>query len=260
MSTPILELSKEADLSMAEEWFEMVDEDHIWFRWRLRETLKAFKEYGIDTSKKLHLLEVGTGGSHLRKQLEDATGWTIDGCDLNRTALEQGKSCRGQALLYNILDEHPDYMNRYDGVVMFDVIEHIKDYDSFISASLKHVKPGGLVLVNVPALQICYSKYDEAIGHYRRYNSKSLSQVFTKQKIVDPMTYYWGLTLVPVLFVRKWMMMFINNDIKTVVSKGMQPQSALSEGILRLLMYVDGFFNRRFLGSSVLLVAKKGTS
>ena len=57
-------------------------------------------------------------------------------------------------------------------VVLFDVLEHIPDTQPFLSSVIRHIKLNGFLLINVPALQTLYSKYDETVGHVRRYNKR----------------------------------------------------------------------------------------
>lgn len=253
----IVKVSNELPLSMSDEWFEMVDENHFWFKWRLREALNFFKAYGLDLNKPLNVLEIGTGGSHLRRQLENSTAWTIDGCDLNLDALSKGVECRGKTYLYNILEENPQLEGKYDAIILFDVIEHIEETQAFIKSAVKHLKPNGLVIVNVPALQLFYSLYDAAIGHYLRYSSHTIRNEFRSVGLSKIKTRYWGQSLVPVLAARKLMLSFKKRNNQEIIDKGMRPQGVISSLILKFLMWVDQIFPGFVLGSSVLLIGEK---
>ena len=79
---------------------------------------------------------------------------------------------RPHRCLYNIHDRAPDLAARYDAIILFDVIEHIESPAEFLASALYHLKPGGRVFINVPALQSLYSKFDVAVGHYRRYSKR----------------------------------------------------------------------------------------
>jgi hypothetical protein len=48
--------------------------------------------------------------------LERDFGFSVDGCDLNRTALERPKPGKGQLFVYDILDQAPSLLGRYDAV------------------------------------------------------------------------------------------------------------------------------------------------
>ncbi len=62
----------------------------------------------------------------------------------------------------------------FDTVLYIDVLEHIEDDHAEIAAAADHLRPGGLLVVLAPAHAFLYSAFDRAIGHYRRYNARSL--------------------------------------------------------------------------------------
>ena len=66
---------------------------------------------------------------------------------------------------------------KFDSIVYIDVLEHIEDDAEEITAAARHLKDGGHLVVLSPAHQFLYTPFDKAIGHYRRYNKKSLSAV-----------------------------------------------------------------------------------
>ncbi|MEY8689949.1 MAG: class I SAM-dependent methyltransferase [Leptothrix sp. (in: b-proteobacteria)] len=63
---------------------------------------------------------------------------------------------------------------RYDLICLFDVLEHIKDDQSALQALSQHLKPGGRLLITVPAYAWLYSQHDERHHHHRRYTARSL--------------------------------------------------------------------------------------
>jgi hypothetical protein len=72
--------------------------------------------------------------------------------------------------------EQPD--ERFDTILLMDVIEHVENDSYFLRAVLaKNARPGALVLVSVPAWQALYSDHDRAIHHYRRYSPRKLRKV-----------------------------------------------------------------------------------
>jgi SAM-dependent methyltransferase len=80
----------------------------------------------------------------------------------------------------------------FDMVVMLDVLEHIDDDVKMLSQLKNCLKPGGKLVVKVPALEWLYSPMDKAIGHYRRYNKKTLSQTFRKADFSQPLIWYFN--------------------------------------------------------------------
>jgi SAM-dependent methyltransferase len=63
----------------------------------------------------------------------------------------------------------------FDSILYIDVIEHIEDDAAELSRAAEWLKPGGHLLIVVPANQWLFSPFDEAVGHFRRYSRKRLA-------------------------------------------------------------------------------------
>ena len=135
--------------------------------------------------------------------LERDLGIPVDGCDLNRTALEMAKPGKGKLFIYNVLDQDPSLLGRYDAVFLLDVIEHIDDDLAFLRAALRHLRSGGLVVINVPASMLLFSDYDRVAGHLRRYTPASLKTLLRQCGAEGETIQRWGLSMVPLLLARK---------------------------------------------------------
>ena len=61
-----------------------------------------------------------------------------------------------------------------------------------------HLKNGGYIFVNVPAMQSLHSKFDEVLGHVRRYDSRLLSRHLADAGLNVLSVRYWALTMIPV--------------------------------------------------------------
>lgn len=66
----------------------------------------------------------------------------------------------------------------FDLACAFEVLEHIEDDVAALSAWVGHLRPGGHVLVSVPADPDRYSSADELAGHFRRYRPADLAALF----------------------------------------------------------------------------------
>lgn len=64
----------------------------------------------------------------------------------------------------------------FDAVVMVNVLEHIEDDNRTLRDIADVLKPGGRVIIWVPALPLLYSEFDRSIGHFRRYRKSELRQ------------------------------------------------------------------------------------
>jgi SAM-dependent methyltransferase len=65
----------------------------------------------------------------------------------------------------------------FDLVCAFEVIEHIEDDAAAAKEWASHIRPGGWMLLSVPADQHRYGPMDEYVGHFRRYSPQELTSV-----------------------------------------------------------------------------------
>jgi SAM-dependent methyltransferase len=63
---------------------------------------------------------------------------------------------------------------QFDTAIYIDVLEHIEDDVAELARVARHIKPNGHIIVLSPAYQALRSPFDEALGHYRRYNRSAL--------------------------------------------------------------------------------------
>ncbi len=255
MST-VVELSSGPKSDFPDEWYEVTGDDLFWFEWRFRAFRAQLESLGLPLDAPWHGLDIGCGHGVVRGQIEHASRWTTDGADLNRDALAQNRTEAGDAYYYDIHDRRPALADRYDFVLLFDVLEHLAEPRAFVESALHHLKPGGFVFVNVPALNSMLSAYDEAVGHLRRYGRETLRRELdtTDLEIVD--LRYWGFSMLPYLLLRKAMPR--QRATRETIVRGVVPPARFTLWpILQIMKLETRFLRRPWLGTSLLLAARK---
>ncbi len=249
-------LSKKRNGAFEEDWFEIFDKNNFWMVWRLLAFLGQIDALGFSRDRSLRGLEVGCGRGVLRESLESASGWTVDGADLDESALNANVDCVGDTFYYDVHDRSERFHEYYDFIILFDVLEHIENEREFLNSVLFHLKKGGHLFINVPALQMSHSKYDNAVGHLRRYNKRSLKTVVENAGLHVEDIRYWGLSMTPLLFARKIMLKTRNYRHSEIIEKGAKPRGKLFDMAIRAIMRVElALFKSPPLGTSVLLAA-----
>ncbi len=240
-----------------QEYYEYSNETHFWIKWRFKILMIIIRGLQIPIDEELLGFEIGCGNGILRNQLELATQWTIDGGDLDIEALRSNKEGKGSLFLYDIAERKEEFRNKYDFLVLYDVLEHIENPAQFLEACLFHLKKGGYLFINVPALENLMSGYDKANGHFRRYTKKSLEVELINigLRLLDMR--YWGFSLLPLLYLRK-LLIPISKDYEQNIHKGFKPPNSLINNILKMSMNIEtALFKRVLLGTSVSAVAIK---
>jgi len=71
-------------------------------------------------------------------------------------------------------DPAQDDAERHSAALAYNVLEHIPDHVTALRDMAALVRPGGAVVVLVPAFPSAMSRFDRALGHERRYTRASL--------------------------------------------------------------------------------------
>lgn len=73
-----------------------------------------------------------------------------------------------------------DQAGKCDYVICNSVIEHVIDHAALVDTMHKLLAPGGYVVCTTVLHQRMYNLWDHAVGHYRRYSTAELAQLFSK--------------------------------------------------------------------------------
>lgn len=250
------------ETAFSEEWYDTTSDTHFWMRWRFQIFEDQLAELGIPLTTETLALEVGSGRGVLRSQIEGAGNWIVDISDINLQALNSSRPGRGKVLHYNIRDQCSEMADKYQVLILFDVLEHIEDYHQFLDSVIWHLRPGAWLFINVPALQWCYSNYDRAVGHVRRYNMLQLADQLASFPVTIRNSRYWGFTLVPVLMLRKLLFLGQSNltarDDEEIVQRGMMPRFKPIDWGLRAMMTAElSTIGKPPLGTSIMCACQR---
>jgi SAM-dependent methyltransferase len=153
-----------------------VETRHFWFAARNRVILDTLSRT-VGPLRGKRGLDVGCGTGFALAALE-AAGLDACGIDMHRAALAIARSRIRGTLFCSSAASLPFFAD-FDLVTMFDVIEHADDDVALLAQARAALEPGGHLVVTVPADSTPWTKYDEVIGHKRRYGRESLAQALT---------------------------------------------------------------------------------
>lgn len=125
------------------------------------------------------VLEVGAGlgsNTHYLIQKEGVKRWVCIEPDVKLSSqIERSIHGKNIEVQTGLLKDYP-IENKFDSILYIDVIEHIQDAESELELAIQYLKPGGHLIILVPAYNFLFSEFDKAIGHFRRYNKKMLRE------------------------------------------------------------------------------------
>lgn len=140
------------------------------------------------------VLDIGCGiGTYTRRLSEK--GFEVVGVDSSTDCLSKARaSCKAYFMKDDICNPKKlgKYRNNFDSIILFDVIEHIKDERKAFSNLRMLLRKNGVLIISVPAFQFLFSKHDLRIGHYRRYTIDELKNKLESSCFRLELIYYWN--------------------------------------------------------------------
>jgi len=178
-----------------------LEKDYWWHVGKRSLVEKLIQKY-LRPGKNRQLVDVGCG-SGLMMEILKKYG-EPHGVDLTEEAL---KFCRQRGLknLYQAdVTKLPFKKDQVDLVIALDLIEHVADDVAAFREFHRVVKPGGIIVISVPAFKFLWSYWDDILGHERRYTARSLATAITKAGFkVEKVGYSNSLILLPTFLMRK---------------------------------------------------------
>jgi SAM-dependent methyltransferase len=146
-------------------------------------------------------LDVGCGSGGNTAVLRDL-GWSVTGMDTSPAAVEIARSRGVHAVLGDALALPCDDGSQ-DLVMSMDTWEHIEDDHAVAAETARVLRPGGRLIVAVPAGMALWSGHDLALGHVRRYERDELVDVIRGAGLEVTDIRSWNVLLRPVVRLRR---------------------------------------------------------
>ena len=151
----------------------------------------------------------------------------IVGADFVRGPLEKlGRAVPDIPLLHFDLVKCPLPDNCFDGLILLNVLEHIRDDIAAIRQVTRILKPGGIAAIEVPAGPGLYGIYDKQLMHFRRYRMTDLVQKILTNGLAILERSHLGCFLYPGFWItKKWDQRYMNSSPEVqqrIVAQNMQ--------------------------------------
>jgi SAM-dependent methyltransferase len=147
-----------------------VDERHWWYRGRRRIIEAELERLALPAGARV--LDAGCGSG---RTLEDLVRYgEVYGIELDPEAAELARARGAGEVQTGRLEELPYEPQTFDLITCLDVIEHTPDDRATLRELRRVCRPGGWLVVTVPAYQALWSLHDEANHHFRRYGRATL--------------------------------------------------------------------------------------
>lgn len=229
------------------------EDRYWWFVGRRTLALKLIEDF-IRPGENRRLLDLGCGTGIGLKEL--AKYGTNFGVDFSPLALE---FCRERGLERIALgngEALPFASNSFDAIMSLDTFEHIPDHETAYGEALRVLKPGGILVMSVPAFKWLWGPHDVALMHQRRYTAGGVRGCLERAGFAVEKLSYSIFILFPVVVAVRLRDKFRRGPARVSLP-------ATSDRVNTFLTKIQNWETRRIRkgrlpwGSSVIAVARK---
>ncbi len=235
-----------------------IETSYWWFVGKQFLVKSALRKCSLNWLGKERILDIGCGTGTILKLLRDFG--IAYGMELSTHAIRFLKkrdlklfvrSDAGQSI--------PFKDNSFSAITCLDVLEHLDDDLALLNEMLRVCKPGGHIVLTVPAFNLLWSPHDVALHHRRRYTrTQMLKKIFRLNCTVVKKSYYNTILCLPILVIRK-LKPFLS-DKQNLESDFFIPIPRWINAVLTFLFVTEIRFLQRMnfpFGVSLLLILKK---
>jgi SAM-dependent methyltransferase len=170
-----------------------VEETHWWFVGRRKLFARIIGRLGVSSDDPV--LDVGTStGTNLRL-LRELGFRQVTGLDMSEEAVRFCSAKGLGSVRLGDITRMPFDDQSFSLVLATDIIEHIDDDSAAIAELYRVLKPGGSVLISVPAFPSLWGFQDEVSHHKRRYRMKPLLDKLQKGGLVPLDAFHFNFLL-----------------------------------------------------------------
>lgn len=174
-----------------------LENSHWWFVGRRQVLDAVIKSLRLNEGARILELGAGTGGNYELLTRHGAVT-AVEMNDIARTIFQnhaQNADVR-PGMLPDHLPLEPD--ETFDLICMLDVLEHIEDDFETLRLVKTKLRPGGFLLITVPAYKMLFGPHDVAHHHKRRYEYAELRERLIAAGFAVDKLSFMNMSLLPV--------------------------------------------------------------
>ena len=208
------------------------------------------------------ILDAGCGTGGMLQRLHDAdSAWQISGIDFSSQAVAYSQQRGLTDVRQGSVNGLPFDSESRDVIVSLDVLYHEGVNESAALAEFARVlKPGGSLILNLPAFEILRGSHDIAVHGARRYTPQRVAEILKQAGLNVEVLHCWNAFLFPPVLVARLLSRFTNKAEAGETKGDLVAPNPVLNAILTGIAAVDTRLTRLLsclIGTSVYAVASK---
>ncbi len=233
------------------------ENSHFWFLQRKKVIKYIVNRFVSKTDK---IIEIGAGTGNVTRILKN-DGYDISVGEIYVTGLKYAQTY-GITNCYQFDLLQTPFVDEFDTICMFDVLEHLEDEKLTLNNVSKSLKKNGKVILTVPAYNFLWNRDDAIAFHKRRYTKKYLKKVLIANGFEVIKVKYFFASLIPLLLLRRFLNRDDGSSIRDEEFNVDLKQSFLINSVLNIILSIEYFIFMILplpFGGSIIAVARKNT-
>lgn len=244
----------------------IIKEDaHWWFASRTRALITLMDQF-LPKTPGFRLLDVGCGAGNMIHHL--SRYGQVKGLEIDPRPVKMARQRGYDVEQFDATQPMPFGDNSFDAVTTLDVIEHNQDDLAILADSFRVLKPGGHMIITVPALMWLWSHNDDINAHVRRYTAAELKQKliqtgFTVRRVTYNNFFIFPLAAALILlrrFAKAKPQLASHHLSEEEYQVEMEPASPLVNAVLTLIGKIEAALIGRVnlpIGTSLIAIGQK---
>ncbi|PKQ37796.1 MAG: SAM-dependent methyltransferase [Actinobacteria bacterium HGW-Actinobacteria-1] len=234
--------------------FDVLENTHWWFVVRRRLVMTLAAQWAPIETKRIIEIGCGTGGT-LRSLQFAFPSASVGGIEPVEVAAELCRS-RGSDVVVASMEDLPDPDESADLMLALDVIEHLENDVAGLAEVRRVLRPGGRVILTVPALPSLWGPHDVANAHFRRYTRRTLVRAVTDAGLSVERVSFFNAILLPAGWLERQVTRILRLRWSLGVGQPPRPMNAVMRGLFGLELPILKRLDLP-VGMSLVLVASK---
>lgn len=231
------------------------ESNHWWFAERRRLLRFLLQRFLPDHGAKI--LDVGCGTGHHLLYVQRLGYQAAQGIERSPLAYAFCKQLGLQHVVQGDAAATPYGDGQFDAVLVLDVLEHLPDDNAGMREIWRILKPGGLVILTVPAFHFLWSRHDKILEHYRRYRLRDVETLAKRQHFSVEHSSYFFCAIFPLVVTYRYVAKLLRLDRTSDLEATAEPFNSLLKVLGRLEIGLVHHVHRLPFGTSLAVVLKK---